>query len=228
MRTPTLDESLNWMGTGTNLCLRAIGGLHDDDFAQPSALPDWTRAHVVAHIDGNARALANLVTWASTGVETPMYASPEQRNADIAAGAAMAPAQLRARFAESADELAAGLSVLTGAQWAAEVRTVQGRMIPASMIPWLRSREVLIHAFDLNAGVGFDEFPDAFLVALIDDVVQRRSSMEGHPALVIEAGGRRWEVTGSGESVLVSGTLAQVGAYVAGRGELGPDIPAWL
>ena len=177
---PTREESLPWMETGTNLCLRAIGGLHDDEFAQPSALPDWTRAHVIAHIDGNARALSNLVTWAATGVETPMYASPEQRNADIATGAALAPAQLRARFAESADALASGLSSLSDEQWSAEVRTVQGRMIPASLIPWLRSREVLIHAHDLNGGVGFDEFPPAFLVALIGDIVERRASMDGH------------------------------------------------
>ena len=67
---PTLEVSLSWMETGTNLCLRAIGGLHDDEFAQPSALPDWTRAHVIAHIDGNARALSNLVTWAAIGART--------------------------------------------------------------------------------------------------------------------------------------------------------------
>ena len=53
----------------------------------PSLCEGWTRAHVVTHIARNADALSNLVHWATTGEPTPMYASPESRDADIAEGA---------------------------------------------------------------------------------------------------------------------------------------------
>ena len=49
----------------------------------PTALPGWTRKHLVAHLAGNAEALLRLLHWAGTGERTPMYTSPEQRNADI-------------------------------------------------------------------------------------------------------------------------------------------------
>lgn len=224
----TLAQSREWMDAGTTLFVRAVDGLPDEAFAQPCTLPGWTRAHLIAHIVGNARALTNLATWARTGVETPMYASFEQRDADIEAGAALAPADLRARFAASVAGLADSLAALSDAQWDAEVRTIQGRTLPASTIPWLRSREVLIHVVDLDAGVGFDDCPDSFLVALIDDIVERRSTTPEHPALVLEAGEHRWEITGQGSPVVVSGTLGEISAYLTGRSELGPVIPAWL
>ena len=67
-----------------------------------------------------------------------------------------------------------------------------------------------------------------FLLVPLGDIVERRATLEGHPALVLEAPGHSWEIPGEGSPVTVEGTLAQIGAYVAGRGALGPDIPAWL
>ena len=57
--------------------------IEDGDLRAESLLPGWTRAHVLAHLANNADALVNLLTWARTGVETPMYASPEAREAGI-------------------------------------------------------------------------------------------------------------------------------------------------
>src|SRR5690349_5101281 len=61
--------------------------LADADSAAPSLLPGWTRGHVLAHLALNADACVNLLTTARTGVDTPMYASDEQREADIVAAA---------------------------------------------------------------------------------------------------------------------------------------------
>ena len=55
-----------------------------------------TRAHVLTHVARNADAMANLIQWARTGTPTPAYASREQRDADIAAGAKRSPADIRA------------------------------------------------------------------------------------------------------------------------------------
>ena len=93
-----------------------------DALADASALSGWSRAHLVAHLDGNARALTNLVTWARTGVETTMYSSMTQRDADIATGAALPPGELRDRFAQSRTALANGMAQLSEQAWGAEVR----------------------------------------------------------------------------------------------------------
>ena len=226
--SPSLTDSVAWVARGTDLFAAALSSLDDTAMRAPSALPDWSRAHVVAHVVGNARGLGNLVTWAATGVETPMYASVEQRNADIEAWAARSAGDLRTEFTATSAALCDGFAGLTEAGWSAEVRTIQGRSIPASQVPWLRSREVMIHAVDLDAGVGFEQMPEGFLIALIDDIVARRATMDGHPAIALEAAGQRWELPGEAPMTTVTGSLADMAAYLSGRGALGPAIPAWL
>ena len=80
-----------WAADGTRLVVAALADLRDDGFPAPSLLPGWTRAHVVAHLARNAEALTRLATWARTGVETPMYVSPEQRDAEIETSARQPP-----------------------------------------------------------------------------------------------------------------------------------------
>jgi uncharacterized protein (TIGR03083 family) len=225
----SLDDGLRWAQLGTQLCDRALAALDDSALAGPSALPGWSRAHVVAHLDGNARALSNLVTWATTGVETPMYSSMEQRNADIASGAALPAPELRARFADSASTLAQGLATIP--DWEYEVRTAQGRLVPISEVPWMRSREVVVHAVDLLGGVAFDDIPDDFLVALAQDVAAKRSSDGTSPALLLldPAGVEVATVRGDGELTTLTGSPQQITSYLTGREpSFGPTLPAWL
>lgn len=217
-----------WLTTGNELCERVVASLSDADVAEPSRLPGWTRAHVIAHIDGNARGLANLVTWAKTGVETPMYTSMEQRNADIDAGAKLAPQELRARFLQSSSQLADGFKSLRQEDWSVQVRTAQGRMIASREVIWLRARELMIHAVDLGGDVTFEDLPDDFLIALTDEVVSNRGTLPGHPAIALQAGEHRWDISGEGAPAVVDGTLPQIAAYVTGRSSREPVLPGWL
>ena len=86
-----------------------------------------------------------------TGEETPMYSSPEQRDADIEAGATRPAAELR-DWVAPAPRRSRRTSALDDEQWARQVRTAQGRTVPATEIPWMRAREVMVHAVDLEAG----------------------------------------------------------------------------
>src|SRR5436309_6355605 len=104
--------TLPWMRAGTERVLAVVATLSDADLARPSALPDWSRAHVVAHLARNADALGNLLTWARTGVETPMYPSRQARDEDIAATAAQSPAGLRADCATAGGRLAEAIETL--------------------------------------------------------------------------------------------------------------------
>ena len=59
--------------------VRTVDGLHDEAYAEPSLLPDWSRAHVVAHLTLNAEGLAGVLHGAHLGQPRPMYASLEAR-----------------------------------------------------------------------------------------------------------------------------------------------------
>ena len=236
--SPTPEPALAWMREGTALLLKALESLDDETLAAPGSLPGWTGRHVVAHVAANADALGNLVHWARTGEETPMYSSPEQRGADIEAGSQRHASELRHRVAESAGRLSDALDALTPEQWSRQVRTAQGRTVPATGIPWMRSREVMVHAVDLGGAVTFADLPAAFDVALLDDIAAKRSGGAGGPRLHLAATDdeRSWLVTGAGDTVTVRGPLAQLTAYLSGRPATGlhtdgaavPSLPRWL
>jgi maleylpyruvate isomerase len=173
------------MDHGTTLFLGAVDGLADDDFDQPTSLPGWTRKHLIAHVHYNAEALRRVVSWARTGVESRMYAGPEQRAVEIEQGAAQPASELRVRVLESATALASDLDALTDKAWSSPVVTAQGRTVAAAEIPWMRAREVAVHAVDLASGVGFADLPEGFNAALALDVVTKRTA-NGEAAALAE------------------------------------------
>ena len=238
--TRTATDGRRWAALGTGLVRAALAGIGTGEagFEAPSALPGWTRKHLLAHVAANADALRNLATWARTGVETPMYASAGQRNADIEAGAVRPAADLLAWFDGSAAGLESDWAALTDEQWDAPVVTAQGRTVAASETPWLRAREAMVHAVDFDSGVGFADLPPDFCAALVADIVVKRSA-GGNPALVIAPTDHpeQWQVAGEGEPVAVSGPLAELTAWLAGRSHQGlttagggalPPLPTWL
>jgi maleylpyruvate isomerase len=228
------DQTLAWMGDGTDRLLSDLAGLPDEALHRPTALPGWSRRYLLAHVAANADALRNLVHWARTGEERRMYSSPEQRDADIAAGAVLPATELRAWIASSAAALAEELDTLPARAWNSKVITAQGLTRTASEIPWMRDREVYIHAVDLDAGTGFADLPPEFLAMLLDDVTSRRSAKGGGPALAIAASdtGHVWEIAGAGAHIPVTAPLADLAAYLTGRPApalaAAPALPAWL
>jgi maleylpyruvate isomerase len=225
-------ETLGWWADGEQHLGTALGRLTDEEFAAPSLLPDWSRHRLLAHVARNADALVNLLTWARTGVETPMYASAEARDAGIAEAAALPPAELRAEVMAATQRLAEAVHGLPADAWSAQVRTAQGRTVPAAEVPWMRSREVWVHAVDLDAGVGFADVPEDVLAALVDDVFRMWDRRDQVPDVAVFAGDREW---GTG-SLAVAGALPDVAAWLTGRSDGAglqsdgplPTLAAWL
>lgn len=172
----TLSDSLRWVQQGTALYNVSVTNLSDAQFAKPSALPGWSRAHLVAHLAANAAALRNLARWAATGIETPMYSSTGERADGIEQGAALPPSALRTWSAQEAVALDRDLRRLSARQWTNPVRTAQGRKVPATEIPWLRAREVMVHTVDLATGTTFADLPTDFLAALEADIRAKRGA----------------------------------------------------
>lgn len=176
-------KTRDWMDQATRLLLAAVDGLADADFDTASALPGWTRRHVIAHVHYNAEALRRLAHWAATGEKTPMYVSRERRNAEIEAGSGLPAGELRTMVHNSAEALARDLDALSAEAWRHDVETAQGRVVPATEIPWMRTREVAVHAVDLAAGVDFGDLPGDLVRTLIEDVIARRVDAGEGPAL---------------------------------------------
>lgn len=213
----------------TELFLSTVDRLSDDDFAT-EVLPGWTRGHVIAHVAANAHALRRLVTWARTGVRTPMYTSPDERDAEIELGAKRPPATLRANARESAVALATDLAELPPSRWQAQVVTAQGRTVPATEIVWMRTREVAVHAVDLQAGTDFPDLPADVCTALVTDIARWRSTKANGPALTLTSDDQTWHVAGTGEPVVVTAPVADLAAWLTGRRRPAafPSLPPWL
>jgi maleylpyruvate isomerase len=173
----SLADGLRWTRVGTALLEEAVAGLSAADLRRPTALPGWTRAHVVAHVVANARALGNLVHWAATAERTPMYESATQRADEIERGARQPAEVLASSVSRSARALAEAMAALGSEQWERWVVTAQDRKVRASEVPWMRAREVCVHAVDLGAGATFADLPDDFLAALEEDVTARRGEV---------------------------------------------------
>jgi maleylpyruvate isomerase len=233
------EQALEWVGDGTRLLLGELSRLDDDALGSPTLLPGWNRRYLLSHLANNAGALRNLLYWARTGQERRMYVSAEQRAADIEAGASAPAAELRSLVESAAADLWSDLDTMPAPAWSARVITAQGLSRHASEVPWMRAREVYIHAVDLGTGLAFTELPATFLAALLDDIAARRSALGTGPALSLSAtdADGTWQVDGATEAASIAAPLAALAQWLSGRpaGDLAdtsgnpvPDLPAWL
>ena len=226
------QQVLDRWADGERLFATALGRLTDEELDAASLLPGWDRRHVVAHVARNADAMGNLLTWARTGTETPMYPSREARDAGIAETAALDAPRLRTELVAATARFADAVRGLPEPAWSATVRTMQDREVPATEVPWMRCVEVTVHAVDLAAGVGFGDVDEAVLTGICEEVLAAWARRGETPDAVVFAGDQEW---GSG-AVAVSGSLPAVTGWLTGRsrgeglavdGTL-PRLPRWV
>ena len=229
-RRPRASVSLNLLREGTAHLLAVVDEFTDEELREPSSLPGWSRAHVVGHVARNAEALGRLLSWARTGVETPMYAGPDERAREIEQSAGYPAAVLRSDLSETAAALDAAVGSLTAAQWQVQVRSALGRAIPAAEVPWMRIREVWLHAVDLGADV--EDLPAGVVDLLLDDVVTVLSTKDGCPSAVLAPADRQhaWSLGAAGATTTVAAPAADLAGWLTGR-RAHPDrpvLPRWL
>jgi maleylpyruvate isomerase len=200
----------------TQRLVRAVDGLEDAAWAEPSALPDWTRAHVVAHLALNAEGLAGALAGIVQDDPTPMYASQEARDADIADLAAAGPAEVRTRLLGATTELADAMAAVPDDAWSVRIERVPGgRTFRAASVASMRLREVEIHHADLAAGYSPDDWEPDFAVLLVDSMGKREASAEPFQAVATDCD-RSWTFGEGGPTV--SGHAAALGWWLTGRG----------
>jgi maleylpyruvate isomerase len=170
-----------------------------------------------------------------------MYPSPDHRNSDIEATAKCDPATLRVDVREASARLVAAAEALPDEAWDALLRTARGREISGTEVPWMRAREVWVHAVDLRSGATFDEVPPAMADAFVAEVATSLSERDDCPPVVLldQDTGRSFAVGPEGKRIDVSGRSSDVLGWLVGRtnGEAltvpsangaPPAAPRWL
>lgn len=238
MTRPDVATVLGWAFDGQGRLEGAVAELGPADLAAPSRLPGWSRGHVVTHLARNADALVNLLTWARTGDPTPMYASPEQRDADIEAGAGRGHRQQLDDLRATGRRFAATAAELPTQAWQARVRSAQGRDIPASEVPWMRVREVWLHLVDLGVGETVDAVPDAVAAELVAEVADWMSAKLDTAVLLRPEGHPETHMGPADDAPLatVGGPASRIAGWLVGRSGLDgltcagepPALPRWL
>lgn len=242
--TPSDDSGYPPAGPVTAATERLVATaatLDDQALRAPSLCPGWTRAHVLAHVARNADALTNLLTWARTGRENPMYPSAEARTADIEAGARWSAAELLDDLNASADRFTKAVMDMPDHGWEQAVRlgaAGRGDSVPGRRVLWLRLRELEIHHADLDAGYGPADWPDGFVRRAMDETVRAFGRRDDVPAIAVAADGAAAEPLGTDATVTVSGAAASLLGWLTGRSagddltvdppQALPPLPSWL
>lgn len=202
----------------TDRLLRTAAALDDAAVAEASALPGWSRGHVLAHVARNADAYVNLLTWARTGAVTPAYRDATQRETDIAAGAPRPLAEQLADVRATAARFAAAAGEMPPEAWTAQLELRTGTK-PAAVVVWDRLREVEVHHVDLAAGYGPADWPEAFSHRLLHELVADLGGRDDFPPLVLEPAEAGHALT-LGEpdgAPVVSGSAWALAGWLAGR-----------
>ncbi len=219
--SPELDPQAQFelLADATQRLVRTVDRLDDEQLAGPSALPGWSRAHVVAHLALNAEGLAGVLQGRIEGEPTTMYRSDEARNEDIDELAAADRAELRERFLAGATLVSEGMERLPDEYWTETFeRTPGGRVIRYAAIPGMRLREVEIHHVDLDAGFSPAGWSDAFSAHLVGAMVKRGASDDTFRVLATDLA-TTWVIGDDpGESgTTVSGRAGELAWWLTGR-----------
>ena len=239
--TQRAREGLAAVEPATSRLVDAVVHLDDTACRRPSRLPGWSRAHVISHLARNADGLVNLLTWARTGVEHPMYASHADRDADIEEGAIRPHRLLAEDLVAASQRFAHAAQTLAAAAWTTGVASLRGRTFLAAEVPWMRVREVWLHLIDLDAGYDIGDVPDNLVEDLLDGAVRQLGGRAEVPPLHVEADlpddrQRSWEVNAGGPDVAaaaIRGDGKELLGWLTGRGSgTGlhgplPPLPAW-
>ncbi len=236
------SHSLDRLAAATDRLLATATALSDAQAREPSLLPGWSRGHVLTHIARNSDGMVNLLHWARTGTQTPMYTSPQSRAADIEAGAGRPAAALAADVRDSAAGFAAEAASMPDGAWTAQVRALNGPPFPALGVLERRLSEVEIHHVDVAAGYSPGDWPEDFLSEALPRVAESFAGRDDMPPCVAWADGaedsfRLGPEQAGPPSAIIRGQPADLLAWLLGRGDGArltlargdalPELPPW-
>lgn len=211
---PHFEETI----LATTRYLASLERLTDDEARGPSALPGWTRGHVITHLSRNADALIRVLHAAQAGTEATMYDSDEQRDAAVEAGASRSAAELREDAAASWGRLLQAENEIHDSHLDGTfARTPGATPMPVRRVGLMRRTEVEVHHADLLLGYTARDWPESFTRSL---VARRQEELAGGPSMVLSSTDVEglWKF-GPGEGPEIKGRLGDLAWWLVGRGD---------
>jgi len=164
--------------------------MSDGDLRAPSRLPDWSRAHVLAHLARNADSHAWLFEGAMIGESRRQYPETGMRERDIETGSALDKDALLGDLTRSCQELEAAWNSLDDDLWDFLAEVSPGPRTMAEIL-FRRLREVEVHLVDLDASYEASDWPEAYVEGELRRALRKLPDRADHAALVEWLIGRR-------------------------------------
>ncbi|GAA2178199.1 maleylpyruvate isomerase family mycothiol-dependent enzyme [Arthrobacter parietis] len=201
--------------------LATAAGLSDVALAEPSDLPGWNRAFVIAHVEGVCRAMTRQLEFAARGETVDFYDDgPDGRNRDIERRAQRAAEEQLNTLTDAVSTAVAVFAGVTGSEWDSRISYRDGTVRDGALALW---RELVIHASDFGLRRTSLDWDSAFCHYLFEFLTAR---VPAGTALKLQPLGEqpRTLLNGSGtpaRTVVVTGLLQDIAAWLAGRKPLG-------
>jgi maleylpyruvate isomerase len=207
------DSAARFAGTAQTLT--------DDDLGAASALPNWTRAHVLTHVAQTADSRTGLLRAAQAGRVGQQYPSEQVRADAIEAGARLPAAVIRADVHRAVTECLTAIREHPGQLWdAPAIWLGVGRRPVRRAVPSLR-RELEYHHVDLAAGYRPADWPDDFVATELSRVTAMMDGRADAPPMTLAEPARLH--IGTRPPVDVTGPPAAILAWLSGRSD-GSDL----
>lgn len=219
---PLAGSAIRFLGTAQ--------ALTDDELHGASALPGWTRAHVLTHVAQGADSRTRLLRAAQAGQTGQQYPSEEARAEAIDAGARRPPAVIRADTCRAVQDCLAAVREHPGELWDAPGIWLRGGRGPVrGVVPSLRG-ELEFHHVDLAVGYQAADWPGDFVAIELSRVTGFMDRRADAPPMTLT--GPATLRIGTSPPVDVTGPPAAMLAWLAGRSDGsdldpgGPSLPA--
>ena len=221
----------------TERLLHSVEAMTPGRLYRPSALPGWTRGHVLTHIARNADALCNLLRGARTSQPIPMYPSPQARDRAIEDGAKRSLPEQLADLRASGLRFVAVCEAMPDDAWSIEVPHRLGAF-PAFGVPYKRVSEIEYHHVDLGLDYTPAHWPTGFVARELASLTGRFRNATDLPPLHLHDSdsGTGYRIgrgpAQSPEPLRLSGPASALVAWLSGRADgsaLGvpaADLPA--
>jgi maleylpyruvate isomerase len=208
--------ALNDVRATADQLLTLTADLDDAAARGASALPGWSRGHVITHIANFSEAMTRQVEEALQGRLVEVYdGGRPARDAAIEAGADRPAAELRTHLTEAVGNLLAAWDKVGPTDWPLPILHRNSNLSAGLQATW---RELTIHTTDLDLGVTPAAWSESFCLHLLD-FLRPRTPEDIH--LILQSPTTTWD-NGTGDPITLEGTLTDLTAWYAGRQPPGP------
>ncbi len=158
-----LDRDVAGVAHAHQQLLADLDTVTAEQVRKPSRLPDWTMAHVLAHIAGNADGCTRMIEGACRGEVADQYEGGfEGRQRDIDARASLSAAELVDLVRRTIWRLETAWALCSADGWLGSGVSLMG-VVPVDDLPFRRWRETVIHHADLGLAYTWRDWPNDYV-----------------------------------------------------------------